>query len=107
LLDVDQDAYALSGGCTIAGAKKSREVPVVMTGRRKVEYGSDRLYVFDRGTEVGWWDLVRGEGHPAAPDYARVLVETVAEWLGLAADRHCSESQVDPPSSLRNPRPTT
>lgn len=45
-------------------------------------YGKDRLYVKDDGSgaDVGWWDLVTDEAHPATPDLHSALAEAVSRW---------------------------
>ena len=45
-------------------------------------YGKDRLYVNDEesGADVGWWDLVTDEPHPATPDLHSALAEAVTRW---------------------------
>ncbi|SDC05781.1 Nuclease-related domain-containing protein [Raineyella antarctica] len=44
-------------------------------------YGKDRLYVReDNGADIGWWDLVTGEGHCAEPSTMPQLQEAVREW---------------------------
>ena len=45
-------------------------------------YGKDRLYVKDdeSGADVGWWDLVTDEAHPATPDLHSALADAVTRW---------------------------
>lgn len=45
-------------------------------------YGKDRLYVKDdeSGADVGWWDLITDEAHPATPDLHSALAEAVKRW---------------------------
>lgn len=49
-------------------------------------YGKDRIYVKDdeSGADVGWWDLVTDEAHPATPDLHSALADAVTRWRGGA-----------------------
>ena len=57
-------------------------------------YGKDRLYVKDdeSGADVGWWDLVTDEAHPATPDLHSALAEAVTRWR---ADQSSAPAQHD------------
>ena len=59
------------------------QTPFEVTRWRR--YGKDRLYVRDSsGVEVGWWDLVAEQAHPAAPKQEPMLIDAVRRWLGDA-----------------------
>lgn len=53
-----------------------------MVATRWRRYGKDRLYVTDdeSGADVGWWDLLTDEAHPATAELHPVLAEAVGRW---------------------------
>ena len=63
-----------------------------ITVSRRVAYGSDQLFVFAHGADVGWWDLARNEPHPSSAAQLQILVGTVTQWLGARADRQLDSS---------------
>ncbi|MGA4506716.1 nuclease-related domain-containing protein [Propionibacteriaceae bacterium G1746] len=49
-------------------------------------YGKDRLYVRDaQGNDIGWWDLITDEPHPANDGRLPMLVEAVQNWRSQQA----------------------
>lgn len=73
-----------------------------MVATRWRRYGKDRLYVKDdeSGTDVGWWDLVTDEPHPATPELHPVLAEAVARWRAEQAAAQGVQAPAADPSGV-------
>lgn len=65
-------------------------------------YGKDRLYVKDdeSGADVGWWDLVTDEAHPATPDLHSALAEAVTRWRAEQSSAPADHAQAPAPSGV-------
>lgn len=67
-------------------------------------YGKDRLSVNDdQGADVGWWDLITDEAHPAAPELHPALAEAVTRWRSEQSSEPTHHlPQVGAPSVVRD-----
>ena len=65
-------------------------------------YGKDRLYVKDdeSGADVGWWDLVTDEAHPATPDLHSALADAVSRWRAEQSSAPADHAMAPAPSGV-------
>lgn len=73
-----------------------------MVATRWRRYGKDRLYVTDdeSGADVGWWDLLTDEAHPATAELHPVLAEAVARWRAEQAGAPEGQAAAADPSGV-------